>query len=53
VTVPAVVTGPLQAPSVRVDVAALARRALQNKANEAIQKAIGNKLRGLFEKKPR
>jgi AsmA-like C-terminal region len=53
VTVPAFVTGSLQAPSVRVDIASLARRALQNKANEAIEKALGNKLGGLFKKKPR
>jgi uncharacterized protein involved in outer membrane biogenesis len=40
VTLPATVTGTAQAPAVRVDVAGLAGRALQNKAKEEINKAL-------------
>jgi uncharacterized protein involved in outer membrane biogenesis len=47
VTLPVTISGAAQSPSVRVDVASLANRALQNKAKDELQKAIG----GLFKKK--
>jgi type II secretion system protein N len=47
VTLPVTISGPAQSPSVRVDMASLANRALQNKAKDELQKAIG----GLFKKK--
>jgi uncharacterized protein involved in outer membrane biogenesis len=46
VTLPAIVRGTAQAPSVQVDVASLARRALQNKAKDEIKKRLG----GLFRR---
>jgi uncharacterized protein involved in outer membrane biogenesis len=55
VTLPASVTGTVAAPSVQIDVADMAKRALQNAANEQKERAkqeaaaaINKKLRGLF-----
>jgi uncharacterized protein involved in outer membrane biogenesis len=48
VTLPATVTGSAQSPSVRVDMGNLFKRALQNKANEELQKALGKKFRSLI-----
>jgi uncharacterized protein involved in outer membrane biogenesis len=48
VTLPATVTGSAQSPAVRVDMGNLFRRALQNKANEELQKALGKKFRSLI-----
>jgi uncharacterized protein involved in outer membrane biogenesis len=48
VTLPATVTGSAQSPAVRVDMGNLLRRALQNKANEELQKALGKKFRSLI-----
>jgi hypothetical protein len=57
VTLPATVSGPLSNLSVRIDVARAAGRALRNRANEEIQKAIERNLPGglggLFKKPPR
>jgi AsmA-like C-terminal region len=57
VTLPATVSGPLANLSVRIDVAGAAGRALRNRANEEIQKAIERNLPGglggLFKKPPR
>jgi hypothetical protein len=39
------------APTVRINVADMARRALVNRANEEAQKALQNGLGGLFRKK--
>jgi hypothetical protein len=51
------VSGPLSNLSVRIDVAGAAGRALRNRANEEIQKAIKRNLPGglggLFKKPPR
>jgi uncharacterized protein involved in outer membrane biogenesis len=56
VTLPVTVSGPLTSLSVRVDVAQAASRAIQNRANEELNKAIERNLpggiRGLFPKKP-
>jgi uncharacterized protein involved in outer membrane biogenesis len=56
VTLPVTVSGPLARLSVRVDVAQAASRAIQNRANEELDKAIERNLpsglRGLFPKKP-
>ena len=41
VTLPATITGSAQSPSVRIDVASLANRAVQNKAKEELNKALG------------
>jgi uncharacterized protein involved in outer membrane biogenesis len=41
VTLPATITGSVQAPSVHVDAAAAAQRAIQNKAKEELKKALG------------
>ena len=48
VTLPATITGSAQSPSVNVDVSSMASRAIQNKATEEINKALGR-----FFKKPR
>jgi uncharacterized protein involved in outer membrane biogenesis len=48
VTLPVTVGGSAQSPAVRVDVGNLFRRALQNKANEELQKALGKKFRSLI-----
>jgi uncharacterized protein involved in outer membrane biogenesis len=48
VTLPATVTGSAQSPAVRVDMGNLFKRALQNKANEELQKALGKKFRSLI-----
>jgi uncharacterized protein involved in outer membrane biogenesis len=45
VTLPAIVSGSAQAPSVQVDVAGLATRALQNRAKEEIKKRLGSLFR--------
>lgn len=45
VTLPATITGSAQAPLVRVDVASLASRAVQNKAKEELKKALGRIIR--------
>jgi AsmA protein len=45
VTLPATVTGSAQAPSVQVDVASLAGRALQNKAKDEITRRLGRLFR--------
>ena len=50
VTVPATITGSAEAPHVMVDVASLAKRALTNRANEEMQKALQKDLSGLFKK---
>ena len=50
VTLPATVTGSARAPSVQVDVASLANRALQNRMKEELDKALGKKLGGLFRR---
>jgi len=50
VTVPATITGSVQAPAVHVDMANLLRRAMQNKVNDELQKALGKKFRGLFKR---
>ena len=41
VTLPATITGPARSPSVRVDVAGVATRAVQNKAKDELKKALG------------
>jgi uncharacterized protein involved in outer membrane biogenesis len=48
VTVPVSVTGSAQHPSVQVDVAALAGRALRNRAQEELKKRLGD----IFRRKP-
>jgi uncharacterized protein involved in outer membrane biogenesis len=55
VTLPATITGPLTAPTVRIDAADMAKRALQNavdeqkeKAKSELNKALQKKLGGLF-----
>jgi uncharacterized protein involved in outer membrane biogenesis len=45
VTLPVTITGPAGAPAVQIDVANLAGRALQNKAKETINKALGDLFR--------
>ncbi len=56
VTLPVTVSGPLTSLSVRIDVAEAASRAIRNRANEELNKAIERNipgaLRGLFPKKP-
>lgn len=51
VTLPATITGTAAAPSVRINVADMAKRALVNRANEEAQKALKNGLGGLFRRK--
>ena len=51
VTLPATITGTAAAPTVRINVADMAKRALVNRANEEAQKALKNGLGGLFRKK--
>jgi hypothetical protein len=51
VTLPATITGSAAAPQVRIDVASMAKRALTNRANEEVQKALKGGLGGLFRKK--
>jgi hypothetical protein len=48
VTLPATITGPAAGPSVRIDLGAVAGRAIRNRANEEAQKAIGRGLGGLL-----
>ena len=50
VTVPVTITGSADAPHVRIDTAGLAKRALTNRANEEVQKALKKGLSGLFRK---
>ena len=50
VTLPATVTGSAQAPSVQVDVASLANRAIQNRMKQEVEKALGKKLGGLLRR---
>ncbi len=45
VTLPATITGSAQSPSVRVDVASAASRAVQNKAKDELKKALGRIIR--------
>ena len=51
VTLPATITGTAAAPTVRINVADVAKRALVNRAKEEAQKALKNGLGGLFRKK--
>jgi uncharacterized protein involved in outer membrane biogenesis len=53
VTLPVTVTGPADALSVGVDVGALMKRAIQNRAEEEIRRTIEKGLGGLFKKPPR
>jgi hypothetical protein len=55
VTLPATVSGPLENLSVRIDIAQAATRAVKNRANEELQKAIDRNLGslGIFRKRPR
>ena len=57
ITLPATISGPLDNLNVRVDVSAVASRAIQNKATEEIDKALKRNLPGglggLFPKKPK
>lgn len=48
VTLPATITGSADAPSVRIDVADMARRAVRNRANEEAQKLLKKGLGSLF-----
>jgi uncharacterized protein involved in outer membrane biogenesis len=48
VTLPATITGPAAGPSVRINLGAVAGRAIRNRANEEAQKAIGRGLDGLL-----
>ena len=50
VTLPATITGSAEAPQVRIDMAAVARRALTNRASEELQKALKKGLPGLFKR---
>jgi uncharacterized protein involved in outer membrane biogenesis len=50
VTLPATITGPANAPQVRIDIASMAKRALTNRANDEAQKALKKGLGGLFRK---
>jgi uncharacterized protein involved in outer membrane biogenesis len=50
VTLPATITGSADAPVVRIDMAGVAKRALSNRANEELQKALKKGLPGLFKK---
>jgi type II secretion system protein N len=50
VTLPATITGSASAPSVRIDVADAARRAIRNRATEETQKAIKKGIGGLFKR---
>jgi len=50
VTLPATITGPADAPQVRIDMAGVAKRALTNRAKEEVQKALKKGLDGLFKK---
>jgi uncharacterized protein involved in outer membrane biogenesis len=50
VTVPVTITGSGNAPQVRVDISGMAKRALTNRANEAVQKALKKGLGDLFKK---
>jgi uncharacterized protein involved in outer membrane biogenesis len=51
VTLPAAITGSAASPQVRIDVAAMAKRAITNRANEEAQKAIKKGLGGLLQRK--
>jgi hypothetical protein len=51
VTLPATITGSAAAPHVQIDVASMAKRALTNRASEEVQKALKNRLGGLFGNK--
>jgi uncharacterized protein involved in outer membrane biogenesis len=48
VTLPVTITGPASGPTVRIDVGAVAGRAIRNRANEEAEKAIGRGLGGLL-----
>ena len=50
VTLPATITGSADAPQVRIDMAAVAKRALTNRASEEVQKALKKGLPGLFKR---
>ena len=51
VTVPAVITGSADHPQVAIDLTSMVKRAMTNKANEEVQKAIQKGLGGLLKKK--
>ncbi|MGE0450785.1 MAG: AsmA-like C-terminal region-containing protein [Vicinamibacterales bacterium] len=50
VTIPVTITGTADAPQVHLDLADMAKRALTNRANEEAQKAIKERLGGLFRR---
>jgi uncharacterized protein involved in outer membrane biogenesis len=50
VTLPATITGSVDAPQVRIDMAGIAKRALTNRAKEEAQKALKKAIGGLFKK---
>jgi hypothetical protein len=50
VTLPATITGPSAAPSVRIDVGDLATRAARNLATQEAQKRLKGGLSGLFKR---
>ena len=51
VTVPAVITGSADHPQVAIDLTSMVKRAMTNKANEELQKAIQKGLGGFLKKK--
>jgi hypothetical protein len=53
VTLPVTVTGTAEAPTVRIDVADLMKRAIRNRAEEELKKSIMKGLGGLLKKPPR
>jgi len=50
VTLPVTITGSAHAPHVMIDVAAVAKRAVTNRAQDEAQKALKKGLGGLFKK---
>lgn len=50
VTLPATITGPAASPTVRIDTADMAKRAISNRANEEAQKAMQRGLGGLIRR---
>jgi AsmA protein len=52
VTLPAAISGPAASLSVRIDLARATERALRNKLNEELDRAIRRNLGGLFKKPP-
>jgi len=51
VTLPATITGSIDSPQVRIDVAAVAKRAVTNRAKEEAEKALKRGLGGLFKRR--